>query len=255
MTSEGDEIGHEADEDDGILRHASAYHAPVLWHTVVRDLITDREGVYVDGTLGGGGHTAALLAALSRAGRVIGIDRDAAAIKEAGQRLSDEEAAGRLTLVHGRFGDVSAHLDTLGIKQVDGLLLDLGISSHQVDLPERGFSYMAEGALDMRMNQAAGPSASDVINEWPERDLAQLFFEFGEEPGSRRIARAIVAARPLSTTRELADVVRSVVPGREEVKTLSRVFQALRIVVNQELAELEQALEGAAEEFAGAYGG
>lgn len=244
MASDSTEINDFAGDEDGdAQRYATSYHAPVLWHTVVQDLITDRDGVYVDGTLGGGGHTAAILDALGEGGRVIGIDRDEDALAEAASRLAEAVSAARLTLVHGTFGDLEVHLERLGVEKVDGVLMDLGVSSHQIDIPGRGFSYASEGRLDMRMNAASGISAHDIVNTYGERELAQVFFDFGEEPAARRIARAIVEARPLETTREFAMAVRSAVPVREEVKSLSRVFQAVRIVVNDELGEIEHALE------------
>jgi len=232
---------------DDPLRYATSYHAPVLWHTVVRDLITDVDGVYVDGTLGGGGHTAALLDVLGEGAKVIGIDRDERAIDEAGRRLSGEIDRGRLVLVHGAFGDLAHHLKQIGIEKVNGVVLDLGVSSHQIDASDRGFSYRESGELDMRMDRSAGLSALSIINDWPQDRLADVIYEFGEESASRRIARTIVAARPISSTHELAELVRAAVPTRDEVKTLSRVFQAIRIAVNDELGEVERALEAMAE--------
>lgn len=225
--------------------YATGYHAPVLWHTVVRDLVTNPAGVYVDGTLGGGGHTAALLDVLDAGARVIGIDRDAEAHAAVASRLSREIESGRLMLVKGTFGNWASVLDEAGIDQADGLLLDIGVSSRQLDAPERGFSYSAPGPLDMRMNPDAGVSAANVVNQWSEAELRQAFYDFGEEPRARRIASEIVRNRPIENTKSLADVVRAAVPNREELKSLSRVFQALRIVVNDELGELEQALREA----------
>jgi 16S rRNA (cytosine1402-N4)-methyltransferase len=222
--------------------YATGYHAPVLWHTVVRDLVTNRAGVYVDGTLGGGGHTAALLDVLDDRARVIGIDRDAEAHAAASERLAGEIERGRLTLVRGTFGEWASILDELGIDQADGLLLDIGVSSRQLDAPERGFSYSSGGPLDMRMNPDVGISAADVVNQWPEADLRQALYDFGEEPRARRIASLVIQNRPIEDTKSLADVVRSAVPNRDELKSLSRVFQALRILVNDELGELERAL-------------
>ncbi len=246
MEPDSNEIKHDMrDEEADGIRYATSYHAPVLWHTVVQDLITNRAGTYVDCTLGGGGHTAAILDELEESGKVIGLDRDEDALAEARSRLKEAIADGRLMLIHGAFGDVEMHLQQHEIGKVDGMLMDLGVSSHQIDVPERGFSYASEGRLDMRMNPLTGASAHDIINTYDERELAQLFFDYGEEPGARRIARAIVESRPLETTKELARAVRSVVPVREEVKTLSRVFQALRIAVNDELGELERALQAA----------
>jgi 16S rRNA (cytosine1402-N4)-methyltransferase len=234
----------EADHNDKFraLPYATAYHAPVLCHTVVERLITDRTGTYVDGTLGGGGHTAALLDALDSGGRVIGIDQDTDALKAATDRLADAVRAGRFIALRGNFADMDALLRSADIGTVDGLLLDLGVSSFQIDTAARGFSYMAEGTLDMRMDPDANLTASEVVNVWTESELRRLLFELGEEPRSKRIARAIASARPVETTAELAGIIRAQVPAKDEVKTLSRVFQALRIAVNAELDVLERAL-------------
>jgi len=220
--------------------YASAYHAPVMVREVAEWLISDPDGAYVDGTLGGGGHSAALLDALRGGARVIGIDRDEEAINEASRRLSVDS---RFRAIRGAFGDMDRLL--AGAGAVDGVLLDLGISSHQVDESARGFAFSAEGPLDMRMDRDAPASAAGIVNETAPGELASLLFAFGEEPRARGIARAIAAARPLETTVELAEVVRRSVPGREEKKSLARVFQALRIAVNDELGELERALRAA----------
>jgi 16S rRNA (cytosine1402-N4)-methyltransferase len=238
-------------EDEGDAgRYATGYHAPVLWHTVVRDLITNRSGVYVDGTLGGGGHTAALLDALADDALVIGIDRDREAHEVVRSRLGAELKKGRLRLAAATFAEWPDVLDDLGIEKADGLLLDIGVSSHQLDEASRGFSYAAAGPLDMRMNPAAPVSAADVVNEWAEADLRQVLYDYGEESRGRAIAAAIVRSRPIEDTAQLANVVRSAVPTRDEVKSLSRVFQALRIVVNDELGQLERALKVATDRIA-----
>jgi len=232
---------------DEPMRYATGYHAPVLCKAVVDGLVTDRRGVYVDATLGGGGHSAALLNTLAPEGRVIGIDQDAEAISAAQVRLADEAGRGRFLVIQGNFGTLERLLSEAGFAQVNGLLLDLGVSSHQVNAPDRGFSYRAEGLLDMRMDPRSGLSAGDVVNDWDETALIRMLRAYGEEPRARRIAQAIVAARPLETTTALAAVVRRAVPTRDEVKSLSRVFQAIRIVVNAELEVLEQALAAAVE--------
>lgn len=228
------------------LKYASGYHAPVLCHAVIQGLVTDPDGVYVDGTLGGGGHTAALLDVLSPRGTVIAIDQDDEAIREASERLSADVSSRRLTILKGNFADMRILLSSQGIEKVDGILLDLGVSSHQLDEASRGFSHRMTGPLDMRMNQDQPLSAENVVNEWEERDLMMAFFQLGEEPKARRIARAIVSARPLRSTEALAEVVRDAAPRGTESKTLARVFQAIRIVVNQELDVLDAALESAA---------
>jgi 16S rRNA (cytosine1402-N4)-methyltransferase len=224
------------------LRYATDYHAPVLSHDVRTRLVTAPDGRYVDATLGGGGHARALLDALGPEGVVLGIDRDADALAAARDRLADEREAGRFRAVRGTFGDLQALLEAEDFVPVDGLLLDLGVSSYQIDDPERGFSFQEEGPLDMRMDRR-GLSAEQIVNDWAERDLRDTLREYGEERRAGTVAHAIVEARPLGTTRELAEAVRSVVPPPDETKTLARVFQALRIVVNAELEELEQVLE------------
>lgn len=233
----------EARGADDPMRYATGYHAPVLYKAVVEGLITDPAGCYVDATLGGGGHAAALLDALAPEGRVLGIDQDADALAAAEARLAAE--AGRFRAIRGNFGDLARLLEAEGVAAVDGLLLDLGVSSHQLDTAGRGFSYRAGAPLDMRMDTRSGLSADEVVNAWSEAALRKLLYDYGEEPRAARVARAIVAARPVETTGALAAAVRSAVPERDEVKTLSRVFQAIRIAVNDELAVLERALEAA----------
>jgi 16S rRNA (cytosine1402-N4)-methyltransferase len=205
--------------------------------------VTAPDGRYVDATLGGGGHTRALLDALGPAAVVLGVDRDADALAAARERLAGEREAGRFRAVRGTFGDLGALLEAEDFVPVDGLLLDLGVSSYQIDAPERGFSFQEEGPLDMRMDPRQGLTARQVVNDWSERDLREVLREYGEERRAGTVAHALVEARPLDTTRDLAETVRSVVPPPDETKTLARVFQALRIVVNAELEELEQVLE------------
>ncbi len=222
--------------------YATGYHAPVLYREVVDGLVTDPAGLYVDATLGGGGHAAALLDALGAAGRVVGLDQDPEALATAEARLDAETSAGRFRTVRGNFGDLERLLKGAGVEAVDGVLLDLGVSSHQIDEAERGFAYGADGPLDMRMDTAASLTAAEIVNEAEPAELVHLLRAYGEEPRAPKIVRALVAARPLQTTGELADVVRGATFHREEVKTLARVFQALRIAVNDELAVLERAL-------------
>lgn len=224
---------------------ASDYHIPVLWNSVLEGLVTDSGGVYVDATLGGGGHTAALLDSLDPAGRVVAIDRDQDALDAARSRLSAAVDSGRLLTVRGRFSELDRHVHAVGIDRADGVLLDIGVSSHQFDRPERGFSHRYEAPLDMRMDRRQEKTASDLVNGLSESDLADVIYHYGEERASRRIARRVVEHRPIGTTTELAAVVRASVPTRTEAKTVSRVFQALRIAVNDELDELERALHAA----------
>lgn len=223
--------------------YASDYHAPVLCNTVVDRLITDKAGTYVDGTLGGGGHTEAMLAALGPEGCVVGVDRDPEAIAEASERLTKDVQAGRFVPVQGTFSDLSNLLARHGMDEVAGILLDLGVSSHQLDEGSRGFSHRWDGPLDMRMDPGTGMSAAEWLNSAEEREIAMALFKYGEEPMSRRLAAAIVRARPLETTWQLGDIVRDVVPPTKTGKSLARVFQGIRIVVNNELDELERVLD------------
>ena len=227
------------------LRYASDYHAPVLAREVVEGLVTDPNGVYVDGTLGGGGHTAALLAALGPGALVVGIDRDPEALAAAAVRLESAAEAGRFRALRGNFADVERLLAGAAVGPVDGVLLDLGVSSHQLDAAARGFAFSAEGPLDMRMDPEAGEPAAALVNGLDVQALADLLRLYGDEPRAWRIANAVAERRPLATTAELAAAVRAAVPGREEVKSLARVFQALRIAVNDEMGALERALVGA----------
>ncbi len=223
----------------------SARHIPVLLNEVVDALQPRDGGRYVDGTFGAGGYTAAML---DRADcRVIAIDRDPDAIS-AGRALA-ERYAPRLRLIEGRFGDMADLLSAEGVDDVDGVALDLGVSSMQFDQAERGFSFRASGPLDMRMEKT-GPSAADLVNEADEAELADIIFRYGEERRSRRVARAIVEARKqkrIETTGELAEIVRRAVgpQGRDESDPATRTFQALRIAVNDELGELVRGLAAA----------
>lgn len=223
------------------LPYGTKYHTPVLVREAVDMLVTDPNGIYVDGTLGGGGHSEALLHALDNDARLFGIDQDSEALNTATERLASV-SANRFTALHGNFAEMESLLVGQGVTEVDGILLDLGVSSHQINVAERGFAFGADGPLDMRMDTSTTETAADVLNHISESELTDLLRTFGEEPRARRISRAIVAARPLTTTAQLADVVRSSVPFKEEVKSLSRVFQAIRIYVNDELVALRRAL-------------
>lgn len=221
----------------------SPYHTPVLLNETLELLVTDPGGVYVDATLGGGGHSGALLQRLSPAGRVIALDQDDDAIAEATKRLS--RFAGRIEIRRANFGDVAAELASARIASVDGLLLDLGVSSHQLDAAARGFSFRGEERLDMRMDRRSGRSAYEVVNGTDEQELARVLWEYGEERRSRQIARAIVRQRPVETTTQLAGIVESLTAGPMATKSLARVFQAIRIEVNQELEQLRRCLADA----------
>ena len=221
-----------------------ARHVPVLARQVIEYLKPRDGGVYVDGTFGAGGHTRAILQAADT--RVLGLDRDQSAI--AGGFALVEEAAGRLVLVEDRFSDLDAVARDQGHDAVDGILLDLGVSSMQLDEAERGFSFRHNGPLDMRMG-GAGPSAADLVNAASGRDLASIISTLGEERFARPIARAIIKARdeaPITTTRALSDVVGTVLQQRPgEIHPATRTFQALRMFVNDELGELAAGLAAA----------
>ena len=218
---------------------AAETHIPVMLEQAVDALNVRSGGVYVDGTLGRAGHTKEIL---RRGGRVIGIDCDAEAVNEV-------EAMGlpSLKVVNGAHGDIDRILTEQGMEAVDGILLDLGVSSPQLDKGERGFSFKADGPLDMRMDQARGMTAADLVRNGSEEDLANIFRKFGEEPNARRIAKAIVYARndrSIDTTLQLAEIVEKAVGRRGAHHPATRVFQALRMAVNDELGELLRALSG-----------
>ncbi len=221
-------------------------HVPVLLREVLEALRPERGGLYVDATLGLGGHAEAFLDA-SPAVRLVGIDRDPDALAFAGERLG--RFGERFVAVEGRHEELALHLDRLGISEVDGILADLGVSSMQLDRAERGFSFMKDGPLDMRMGPS-GPTAADLVAELPAEDLARIFRDFGEEPRAKAVARAIVAAResaPIRTTGELRTLVARAIGGRREEgrDPATRVFQALRIATNRELVELNRFLDDA----------
>lgn len=224
---------------------AGGYHIPVLLETAIEYLVGDSDGVYVDGTLGGGGHSLRLLEKLGADAQVLGFDQDADAIAHAQLLFQDER---RMTLVHSNVVHLSDVLAQHDIPMIDGTLLDLGVSSHQIDVPDRGFSFRHDGPLDMRMDHRHNSTAADIIARESEDELARIFFTYGEERHSRRIARAIVRTRPeqpITTTGALADVIATVTSPAHRKKTLARIFQALRIAVNDELRVLEETLEHA----------
>jgi 16S rRNA (cytosine1402-N4)-methyltransferase len=223
-------------------------HIPVLLRETLEALQIQPGGTYIDGTLGGGGHTAAMLE--RGAGRVLGIDKDPAALAAARERL--KRYGDRLTLAHSNFRDMGSIALAHGFDQVDGILLDIGVSSHQLDTAERGFSFGQDAPLDMRMNPTTGITAADLVNTLPEEELADIIYRYGEERMSRRIARRIVERRsrhPIRTTTELAEIVAQAAGRRREerIHPATRTFQALRIAVNDELGALEAALPAATE--------
>lgn len=223
---------------------AGLQHISVLLDEAVDGLDLQPGDRAIDGTLGGGGHTAYLLERTGAGGQVLGLDADPAAIARVTARFPAEIAVGRLILVQTNFGDMAQAAQAHDFDQVDGILLDLGVSSFQLETAERGFSWMMAGPLDMRFDPHQPTSAADIVNSWPERDLADLIYRYGEERNSRRIARYLVAHRPVNTTEELAQMVERAVGGRrgDRIHPATRTFQALRIAVNQELAQLERVL-------------
>jgi 16S rRNA (cytosine1402-N4)-methyltransferase len=217
------------------------FHAPVLCDEAVDALVVEGAWTYVDGTVGGGGHALRVGERLGAAGRLICFDADADALAEARTRLAS--LGDRVTFVHANYSAIGEILRQSGAAPLGGVLLDLGVSSHQVDAGPRGFSFRADEPLDMRMDRRQALSARDVVNGYEETRLADVLWRFGEERMSRRIARRIVARRPLETTGALRDAVASVAGGPHLVKSLARVFQALRIEVNAELDHLAATLE------------
>ena len=221
-------------------------HISVLLSECIEGLDIKSDGIYVDCTAGGGGHSFEIAKRLSENGRLISIDRDPEAIEAAGERL---KAFPNAQVVRANFSEIDSVVKTAGISAVDGVLFDLGVSSHQLDTAERGFSYKADAPLDMRMSKQ-GLSARDVVNEYEETELARILFEYGEERFSRQIAAAIVKSRqqkPIETTLELAGIISSAVPAaaRREKNPAKRSFQAIRIEVNKELDSLSDGLDRA----------
>lgn len=225
-------------------------HTPVLLDACLNVLNVRPEGVYVDGTLGRAGHASEIAKRLT-SGRLIGIDRDPQALSESAERLAPQ--SGRVTLLRGSFADLRALLQSVGVNAVDGMLFDLGVSSPQLDDPRRGFSYLHDAPLDMRMDPDAPLSAYEVVNGWTEDELRRVLYEYGEERYAPSIAREIVRrrrTRPLATTLELVDAIRSAMPARalrEKQHPAKRTFQAVRIAVNGELDALEPMLRDAVE--------
>ena len=224
------------------------HHVSVLLWECIEGLNIKPDGIYVDGTLGGAGHSSEIVKRLEN-GRHIGIDRDNVALKAAGERLSPW--ADKVTLVHSNFCEIKQVLDDLNIEGVDGILLDLGVSSPQLDDGARGFSYMADAPLDMRMNNEDPLTAHDVVNTWPYEELKRILYDYGEERYAPQIASAICRKRelkPIETTLELVDVIRSAMPPaalREKQHPAKRSFQAIRIAVNDELGSVEKVMRDA----------
>ncbi len=224
-------------------------HRPVLLEECIQGLAIRPDGLYVDGTLGRGGHSEEIVKRLTRGGRLVCIDRDSQAI-EAGQvRLAPW--ADQVTFLHGNFGDLAALLDGAGIEKVDGMLFDLGVSSPQLDDPERGFSYMHDAPLDMRMDRDDALTAWTVVNQWPRVELRRILSQYGEERHAGAIAAAIERARekaPIETTGQLVEIIRGAMPAaalREKQHPAKRSFQGIRIAVNDELTAISRMLQGA----------
>jgi len=220
---------------------AERFHEPVLCAEAVWQLVRDPEGTYVDGTTGGGGHAGKICDVLRGQGRLICIDADADALAFAGERLRGNRE--RISFVQANFGTLRDTVASLGVTRMHGLLLDLGVSSYQLDEVSRGFSFRGDAPLDMRFDTRGGQNALGVLNGLDGAGLERILREYGEEFAARRIARAVIARRPVTTTRELAEAVESAVGGRFLTKSLARVFQAVRIAVNHELENLHRALE------------
>ena len=226
-------------------------HETVLLHETVDGLDIKPDGVYVDCTLGGAGHAQYLLDQLGPQGHLYAFDQDMTAINNAKLKLADYVEKGQVTFIHQNFRHLKQALEELGIGQVDGIYYDLGVSSPQLDVAERGFSYGQEARLDMRMNQEQALSAYEVVNDWPYEDLVHILYRYGEEKFAKRIARAIEerrAQRPIETTTELAEIVKMAIPAatrRTGGHPAKRSFQAIRIAVNDELGAVEDSLEQA----------
>lgn len=222
------------------------HHVSVLFKESIEALKIKPDGIYVDGTLGGGGHSHGILSQCDSV-RLIGIDQDSDAIKAASERLS--EFGSRVTIVNKNFSEIKNILSNLNIDKIDGAVLDLGVSSYQLDNAERGFSYMHDAALDMRMNRDSLKSAYDIVNSYSCEELTRIFYEYGEENWSKRIAEFICDRRkekPVKTTFELVDIIKAAIPKKARLEgghPAKRVFQAIRIEVNNELGILEKAIE------------
>jgi len=221
-------------------------HIPVLYGETLDALVTARDGIYLDCTLGGGGHAEGILRALSPKGRLIGVDQDGEALDRAAERLAPWGE--QVSLYRNNFENLDAVLYMAGVDAVQGILMDIGVSSPQLDDPERGFSYQREAPLDMRMNREGGITARDIVNGYAEEELSRIIHEYGEERHARKIARAIAAERArkeIVTTTELVAVIRRAFPEKTLKHPAKRTFQALRIEVNRELEVLEKALRKA----------
>lgn len=229
-----------------MTKHETEYyeHVPVLLMESVSQLITDPAGIYIDATLGGGGHSQQILSTLSETGKLIGVDQDDEALAEAQSRIGDDT---RFSTVKGNFGYLKRIIPSELHGEVTGILFDLGVSTHQISEGGRGFSFQKEGPLDMRMSNLQGVTAYQVVNEYTYEMLRDIIYHYGEERNSRQITRAILDARPVETTSDLKAIIESTVSGKHQIKSVARVFQGIRIEVNRELEMLRNGLEQALE--------
>lgn len=218
-------------------------HQPVLFHEVLALLQPSKHGRYIDGTVGAGGHTLGILQDSAPNGAVLAFDKDPNAIQFAQQRLA--AFADRLTFVNASYATMAEVAPQRGFAQPDGILLDLGLSSRQLGDPDRGFSFMKEGPLDMRFDPSKGETAADLVNQLPEQALSQLFWQYGEDPNSRKIARLLVEQRPFVTTTQLANCIATHIRTHKQIHPATQTFQALRIAVNHELEDVEKGIQAA----------
>ena len=218
----------------------TASHQPVLYQEIIHALQPKSPGRYIDGTIGAGGHARGILEACSPDGCLLGFDLDSQALALARETLAPYGK--RVVLVQASYSSLLESMKQLGWNVVDGIVIDLGVSSMQLDTPERGFSFQVDAPLDMRFNRDVGLTAAQLINTASESDLANLLFKYGEEPRARKIAKMIAQARPVMTTSQLAEIVRKTYPGHSRIHPATRTFQAIRIAVNDELSVLEQVL-------------
>ena len=222
------------------LQEKTQTHIPVMAGEALKYLNLNPDGIYIDGTIGGGGHAKMILSMLSSKGRLIGIDRDPEALALCSERFNSTD---QISLHHNSYHNIDKIMEELGIQKVNGILLDLGLSSLQLNSKRRGFSFKNDGRIDMRFDNSSGTTAEDFIKGLTEKELANIIFEFGEERRSRRISKAIKEAPELSTTNDIKEAIRKSTPPHHRNKTLARVFQALRIAVNDEIDKLVQFLK------------
>lgn len=224
-------------------------HKPVLLEECIEGLMIKGDGIYVDGTLGGAGHASEILSKLNKNGKLYCFDKDNDAIEVANKRL--QAISNNYQIIHSDFRNLKECLNEMGVEKIDGLLLDLGVSSYQFDTPERGFSYKYDAKLDMRMDQSQPKSAYDVVNKYPQNELERIFFEYGEERFSKNIAAGLVKERkikPIETTFELVDIIKKYLPSKvlnQKGHPAKQVFQAIRIEVNEELESLKSVIDQA----------